>query len=176
MWSTSPAATKSRMTVAPPPMRTSSPPAASRAAPSASAGDASMKWNVVPPSMSMDGPRMMGENEHRRVKRRVRAPPALPLRILVPAWRAELPRSHDLGADAGLVLTSEGVVHAAGAPGSAEHRPAPLRRDHPLMQPFAGMAERRVETLPVAGAEAVKRDREVLDTRERHEWLLPHCS
>ena len=36
-------------------MRTSWPPAASRAVSSASAGDASMKWNVVPPSISIDG-------------------------------------------------------------------------------------------------------------------------
>jgi hypothetical protein len=41
--------------VGPPPMRTSWPPAASRAVSSASAGDASMKWNVVPPSISIDG-------------------------------------------------------------------------------------------------------------------------
>ena len=36
-------------------MRTSLPPAASRAVRSASAGDASRKWNVVPPSISIDG-------------------------------------------------------------------------------------------------------------------------
>ena len=39
----------------PPPMRTSRAPAASRAAARASAGLASMKWNVVPPSNSIDG-------------------------------------------------------------------------------------------------------------------------
>ena len=36
-------------------MRTSWPPAASRAVSSASAGEASMKWKVVPPSISIDG-------------------------------------------------------------------------------------------------------------------------
>ena len=36
-------------------MRTSLPPAAARAVSSASAGDASMKWNVVPPSIEMEG-------------------------------------------------------------------------------------------------------------------------
>ena len=41
--------------VGPPPIRTSLPPAAFRAASSASAGDASMKWKVVPPSISIDG-------------------------------------------------------------------------------------------------------------------------
>ena len=41
------------MTVTPPPMRTSWPPAASRASSSASAGEASRKWYVVPPSISI---------------------------------------------------------------------------------------------------------------------------
>ena len=41
--------------VGPPPMRMSWPSAASRAVSSASAGEVSMKWNVVPPSISIDG-------------------------------------------------------------------------------------------------------------------------
>jgi hypothetical protein len=36
-------------------MRTSLPSAAARAVSSASAGEASMKWNVVPPSISIGG-------------------------------------------------------------------------------------------------------------------------
>ena len=36
-------------------MRTSLPSAASRAVSSASAGEASRKWKVVPPSISIDG-------------------------------------------------------------------------------------------------------------------------
>jgi len=43
------------MVEAPPPMRTSNPPEASRATCRASAGVASMKWNVVPPCISIDG-------------------------------------------------------------------------------------------------------------------------
>jgi len=54
-WSTSPAARKSRSIVGPPPIRTSCPAAAFRAASSASAGAASRKWNVVPPSISSAG-------------------------------------------------------------------------------------------------------------------------
>src|SRR5213083_2192078 len=50
-----PRSEESRITVAPPPRRTSCPSAASRAVSSASAGDASRKWNVVPPSISIDG-------------------------------------------------------------------------------------------------------------------------
>jgi len=45
------------ITVGPPPTRMSRPPAASRTVLSASAGDASRKWNVVPPSISIDGRR-----------------------------------------------------------------------------------------------------------------------
>src|SRR5919198_2505036 len=47
--------------------------------------------------------RVMGEDEDRRVERRVRAPPALPLWVLVPSGRAELPGTHDLGADPDIV-------------------------------------------------------------------------
>src|SRR5918994_4451643 len=42
--------------------------------------------------------RVMGEDEDRCVERRVGTPPALPVRILVPAGVAELPGAHDLGA------------------------------------------------------------------------------
>ena len=57
--------------------------------------------------------RVMGEDEDRRVERRVGTPPALPLRVLVPAGRAELPGTHDLGADPRIVQPQEGVVDAA---------------------------------------------------------------
>src|SRR5215218_3269214 len=43
--------------------------------------------------------RVMGEDEGRCVERRVGTPPALPLRVLVPSGVAELPGTHDLGAD-----------------------------------------------------------------------------
>src|SRR5215203_7089238 len=52
--------------------------------------------------------RVMGEDEGRCVERRVGTPPALPVRVLVPAGRAELVRAHDLGADPGDVLLGEG--------------------------------------------------------------------
>src|SRR5581483_10457687 len=51
--------------------------------------------------------RMMGEDEGRCVERRIGAPPALPVRVLVPTGRAELPGSHDLRADPRTVLLGE---------------------------------------------------------------------
>ena len=93
-------------------------------------------------------------------------PPALPVRVLVPSGGAELPGTHDLGADPGAVLPREGVVEAAGAAGLADHLVPPPRGEHPFVQPLAGVAERCVEALRFAGAEAVERDREVVDPRE----------
>src|SRR5919197_5523626 len=108
----------------------------------------------------------MGEDEDGCVERRVGTPPALPLRVLVPSGVAELPSTHDLGADPGFVQPREGVVEAAGAAGLADHLAPPPSGEHPFMQPFAGMAERCVAALRFAGAEAVERDREVVDANE----------
>src|SRR5688572_4491739 len=47
---------------------------------------------------------VMGEDEDRRVEGRVGTPRALPLRVLVPSGMAELPGTHDLGADPRIVL------------------------------------------------------------------------
>ena len=58
--------------------------------------------------------RVMGEDEDRRVERRVGTPRALPLRVLVPSGVAPLPGTHDLGADPRTVLLGEDVVDAAG--------------------------------------------------------------
>src|ERR671925_579164 len=110
--------------------------------------------------------RVMGEDEDWRVERRVGAPPALPLRVLVPSGRAELPGTHDLGADPRIVQPHEGVVDAAGSARLAEPLAPPPRGEHPFVQPFAGVAERRVEALTFAGAEAVERDGEELDAGE----------
>jgi hypothetical protein len=64
------------------------------------------------------------------------------------------------------VQPRERVVEAAGAPGLADHL-APLPgREHPFVQPSAGVAERCVVAPRFAGAEAVERDREVVDADE----------
>ena len=98
----------------------------------------------------------MGEDEDRCVERRVGTPHALPLRVLVPSGRAELPGAHDLGADPRTVLLQEGVVDAAGAAGLADHPVPPPGGEHPFVQPVAGVTERCVVALTFAGAEAVE--------------------
>src|SRR5690606_20034692 len=109
---------------------------------------------------------VMGEHKDRGVERWVGAPPALPGRILVPSGWAELPCAHDLGADPRGKLPREGVIDAAAATGLAEHFAAPPGGEHPLVQPFAGVAERRVQALTLAGGEAIERDGEVLHSDE----------
>ncbi len=98
----------------------------------------------------------MGEDEGWCVERRVGSPRALPLRVPVPSGRAELPGTHDLGADSRTVLLGEDVVDAATTAGLADHLAPEPGGEHPLVQPFAGVTERCVETLPFAGAEAVE--------------------
>jgi hypothetical protein len=84
----------------------------------------------------------------------------------VPSGRAELVRTHDLGADADVVQPHEGVVDATGAAWLADPFAPRPGGEHPFVQPLAGMAERFVEALNVAGAETVERDREELDADE----------
>src|SRR3954451_3552632 len=95
--------------------------------------------------------RVMGEDEDRCVKRRVGTPRALPLRVLVPSGVAELPGTHDLGADPRIVPLDEDVVDAAATAGLP-----PPGGEHPLVQPIAGVTEMRVVALTLTGAEAVE--------------------
>src|SRR5204863_5159244 len=98
--------------------------------------------------------RVTSEDEDRCVERRVGTPRALPLRVLMPSRVAELPGTHDLGADPGSEQPQEGVVDAARPTRLAEHLAAPLGGEHPLVQPFAGVTERCVAGLTFAGCEA----------------------
>src|SRR5215217_6185386 len=100
--------------------------------------------------------RVMGEDEGRGVERRVGTPPTLPPRVLVPSGVAELPGTHDLGADPRTVLPGEGVVDAAGAAGLADHLAPEPGGEHPVVQPVAGVTERCVVALTLTGAEAVE--------------------
>jgi len=109
---------------------------------------------------------VVGEDEYRRVERRLVTPPALPRRILVPPGVAELPGAHDLGADPRIVQPQDRVVDAAAAARLADHLVPPPGHQHPLVQPFAGMAERGVVAQAFAGAEPVERDGEELDAGE----------
>src|SRR6266536_3670810 len=100
--------------------------------------------------------RVMGEDEDRCVERRIGTPPALPLRVLVPSGRTELPGTHDLGADPRSELPREGVVDAAAAAGLADDLAPEPGGEHPLVQPFAGVTERCLVALTLTGAEAVE--------------------
>src|SRR3712207_3725008 len=110
----------------------------------------------------------MGEHDHWRVDRRVRSPPAAPLRVGADAGprtslrRAELAPAHDLRADVEAVPSGEGVVDTRAATGLADHRAPESGGEHPLVQPLPGVPERGVEREAVAGAEPVERDREVV--------------
>jgi hypothetical protein len=74
---------------------------------------------------------------------------------------AELPGTHDLGADPRIVPLDEGVVDAAATAGLP-----PPGRKHPLVQPIPGVPEMCVVALTLAGAEAVQRDGEIVDAGE----------
>jgi hypothetical protein len=69
----------------------------------------------------------------------------------VPSGRAELPGTHDLGADPRIMLLDEGVVDAATTTGLP-----PPGGEHPFVQPFPGVTEMCVEALTLTGAEAVE--------------------
>src|ERR671934_1932442 len=71
--------------------------------------------------------RVMGEDEHRSMERRVRTPPALPLRVLVPSGVAELQCPHNLGADPRRVQPREGIVDASDA---ADRKSTRLNSSH----------------------------------------------
>src|SRR6478735_6252195 len=113
-------------------------------------------------------PGAVGEDVGRRVERRVLAPPATPVGVVLPPGRAELVGAHDLRTEAHLVAGGEGGVDAASAALGVPEGGG----EHPRVQPLAGVAERRLEGLRLAGAEAVERDREVVDPDEGHVWLL----
>src|SRR5262245_48361067 len=111
---------------------------------------------------------VMGEDEGRGVERRVRAPPALPLRVVVPSGWAELPGPHDLGADPGSEQPQEGVVDAAPTAGLADPFMPPPGVEHPLVQPFAGVTEWCLEALTLTGGETVEGDGDLLEIGRAH--------
>src|SRR3954453_5211372 len=78
---------------------------------------------------------VMGEDEYRCVERRVGTPRALPLRVLLPAGRAELAGTHDLGAAPRIEQLREGVVDAAATTWVVEPAPPP-GGEHPFVQPI----------------------------------------
>jgi hypothetical protein len=74
----------------------------------------------------------------------------------VPSGRAELPGTHDLGADPRAVPLGEGVVDAGATAGLADDLAPEPGGEHPLVQPLPGVTERCLVALTLAGAEAVE--------------------
>ena len=62
----------------------------------------------------------------------------------------------------------EGIVDATAAAGLAGPLVPPPGDEHPLVEPFAGVPERRLATETFASAETVERDGEELDASEGH--------
>jgi hypothetical protein len=58
----------------------------------------------------------------------------------MPSGITELAGAHDLGADTRIVLAHKGVVNAAAPARLADHLVPPAGNEHPLVEPFAGMA------------------------------------
>ena len=112
------------------------------------------------------GAGVVGEDEDRRVERRVGAPPAFPFGVLVPAGIAELPGTHDLGADPLVMQSHPRIVDPAVPAGLTDHLVPPAGDKHPLVQPVTGVAERLVAAQTFAGPESVERDGEELDAGE----------
>jgi hypothetical protein len=84
----------------------------------------------------------------------------------VPSGRAELPGPHDLGADPHVEQPQERVVDAGAATGLADPLAPEPGGEHPLVQPLAGVAERGVLALALAGGEPVEREGQLLDAGE----------
>ena len=64
------------------------------------------------------------------------------------------------------------MVDTRAATGFADHRAPEPGGEHPLVQTLPGVPERGVEREPVAGAEPVERDREVMHANLGHDLLL----
>jgi hypothetical protein len=61
-------------------------------------------------------------------------------------------------------LVGKGIVYAGAASVLALHVTEGARGEEPFLKPMTGMSEWVFETLAVTGAEAVERNREVVDS------------
>src|SRR5882672_3457612 len=111
-------------------------------------------------------PRMMREHEYRNMIGRLLAPPALPA-LVGPgtADRAEHVAPQDPGTDPAQALLRDLVVDSGFAVGHAVHLPPGAGLEEPLHQLRAACAERIVDVLVRAGAEAVDGDGEGGDAK-----------
>ena len=108
--------------------------------------------------------RVVGEDKYGCVKRWIVSPPSAPVLVSPrPALVSELIASHDLGADAGTPLTGKSIVDSGTSSIPSLYCMEGFRRKEPFVKPVAGMSEWCFVTLAVTGAEAVERNREVVD-------------
>ena len=84
----------------------------------------------------------------------------------MPAGVTELPGAHDLGADPRGELLREGVVDAAAAAVARRRLCHQRVANIHWCSLLSGVAEMKLGALPLAGAEAVEGDGEVLDAGE----------
>src|SRR5262249_19022633 len=118
--------------------------------------------------------RVVGEHERRHVVRRRLAPPARP-GVVGPgaADRSEHVAAEDQRPDVLEASGREPVVDAGGAVVlSEQHALKGAGGEHPAHEAFASDAERMLEILRWAGAEAVEGKAEALDTDAGHGWFL----
>src|SRR5437764_5584213 len=96
-------------------------------------------------------PGMVGEDEHRGVKRRVVSPPARPLLVWPgAALRPELIAAHDLRADARPPSAGKRIVHTAAAAGRALHVMEASGGENTLVQPPTRMPDAAIQARALA--------------------------
>ena len=116
--------------------------------------------------------RVMREDEHRRVIRRLLAPPAAPAIVGPrPAHRPEHVAPEDPRADVGEALLRHGVVGPRLAFAQVLHLAPEARGEEPLHQLGTAHAERVLQVLVRPGAVAVDGDGEALHAQLGHPVL-----
>src|SRR5688572_5561527 len=113
--------------------------------------------------------RVVREHENWMVVRRVVPPPAPPVFVCpLPANRAEHVAAHDRRAESFIPTLGELIVEPRLAALLSGHLVPHLCCKHPVMDVLAAPAERLFAGLVRAGAVAIQRDREVMDSELRH--------
>src|SRR4029079_16883400 len=114
-------------------------------------------------------PSVMCQHEHRRVRGRVVAPPALP-RIVCPgpADRTEHVAAEDPGADPGYAARSKVFVDAGRATILSDHRLKEACRENPFVQGHAAETHRMLQGLTGTGAISVDRNTETVNAKFCH--------
>src|SRR5215211_2070662 len=106
---------------------------------------------------------VVGEDEDRLMEGWVLTPPAPPWIVApgAPGGRTELAPTHDLGADIRILLGDHGITGVLVAALQTVELAPRLQPDHPVVKPFASLAERILLALVRARNVAVQRGRDV---------------